>query len=392
MLAFFFFAISFIISFAIIRPISVVLHELGHGIPALFFTKGPVTLLIGTYDDLKNTFKITIGRLTIYFKINIRLWGRGLAKHDGDISRSKNAIILIGGPACSLLIATIFTYIIFAYDLHGSLKLISIPFLISAIIDFFVNIIPDHRSVTIIDGHAIYNDGFQLVSMFKKPNRFDEYYNEGVEHLGIKNFETALVFFNKAKEEDGKRYESYAAIAHVYMSLKQFDKALETIMLISKKIGLTSTDFTNLGYIKGKLKNYHGAIHDLTQAIKEDAKNSIALNNRGFTYNLIGKYKEAIIDFNKAIEINPEFAYSYNNRGLAKIKLNQTEEGLKDIEHSLELDSLNSYAYRNLGIYHYDKGDYSSALKHFVKSYELDKDTHEIEDYMKLIKEKLNLG
>jgi len=53
------------------RPITTFVHELGHAIPSLLFTKGPVVIYVGSYGDISNSTTTTFGRLSIIFKFKL---------------------------------------------------------------------------------------------------------------------------------------------------------------------------------------------------------------------------------------------------------------------------------------------------------------------------------
>lgn len=49
---------------------SILLHELEHAVPKLFFTKGIVKTYVGSHGDPRRSFKICPGRLEVSIKYN----------------------------------------------------------------------------------------------------------------------------------------------------------------------------------------------------------------------------------------------------------------------------------------------------------------------------------
>ena len=63
--------IGWIIFVIFTKIATTLIHELGHAIPSLLFTEQPVAIHVGSYGYEKNSFKMQLGRLTLYFKFDI---------------------------------------------------------------------------------------------------------------------------------------------------------------------------------------------------------------------------------------------------------------------------------------------------------------------------------
>jgi hypothetical protein len=76
----------------ITRPFTVLLHELGHAITLMLLTKKGASVYVGSYGNQKQSFKIKLGSLDIWFRYNPIKWSGGLCipKTD-DISLNKQA-------------------------------------------------------------------------------------------------------------------------------------------------------------------------------------------------------------------------------------------------------------------------------------------------------------
>ena len=159
----------------ITRPFTVLFHELGHAIPAMLMTKQGATVYIGSYGDKKQSFKITIGGLEIWFRYNPIKWRGGLCIPKAeDISLNKRAIYVLCGPLFSLFIAAIIFYLTLSYDLHGSIKLICAFALGSTILDLFTNLIP--HKIKVADGSTLFFDGYLLFNLQKLKQFPDNYW------------------------------------------------------------------------------------------------------------------------------------------------------------------------------------------------------------------------
>lgn len=373
------FLLILIVLVLIARPLTVLLHELGHAIAAILLTKQKATIYIGTYGEPKKSIKINLGVLTIFFHYNPFAWRLGLCVPSAkSISIYKRIIFTLAGPFASFIIAIIACYYTFTYDLHGALKLFLVVFLASATLDLLINLIPNERPIKLYDGSVTYNDGYTLKLLFyfkQMPKGF----SEAVESYNEQDFEKAAAQFEKliptTKDENIWRFA-----INSHLQCRNYVKAKELSEAFALKAKLDSDDLANMALSYSQLGFHEEALVLYDRSLQLNPNNAHSLNNKGYTLNLLNKYEEAIPLFDSSIELDKDFAYPYNNRGLAKIKLGQVEDGLEDINHSLEIDPNNSYGHRNLGIYHADKGEFEEALRLLSKAKELDGTTHMIDE------------
>jgi tetratricopeptide (TPR) repeat protein len=373
------------------RLMTTFFHELGHAIPALAFTKGEVTVFLGSYGDVKKSVHLKINkRFSVHFRLNPLKWVKGMVQFGSNkVSVAKHMFILLLGPLFSLIIAAVAIYIIFSFDLNGFLKLAAVIFLVSAIVDLR-NIYPSKTPIITDSGTITYCDGRQIVRILA----FDKYKKE-----------LSLAYKLYAEED----YSSAAKIFEVldlkfltndaldimmtsFHKCKRYAKAKERYTILLELPGqtrFTSSNWGNLGLTESLLGEYDCALSYYNQSLELDENNMYSFLNRGFTYNLMGRYAEGLDDFNKALTIDPNFAYAYSNRAYSKIKLNAVDDAMADINRSIELDDKNSYAYRNLGLYYLEKGNIAEALSNLKLAYDLDPDTHSITDYIKEAEGKL---
>ena len=76
-------ALLFIAAILLIRSVTTLFHELGHALPALWFTQGPVIVHVGSYGNLNGSLQIPLGRLKIFLKFNPLAWNLGLCPTSG---------------------------------------------------------------------------------------------------------------------------------------------------------------------------------------------------------------------------------------------------------------------------------------------------------------------
>lgn len=390
----FFYYLIFLFLFALLlRPLSTLIHELGHGIPALLLTDKKVTLYLGSYGNPKESFKIEIGRLVLFFNKKPFNWKIGLCVLEQQtLSINRQIFIDLMGPLASLILSIILSYLVFFSDLNDNIKIVLFFFNVSTYYDFFIDIVPSKRPIELHDGTTVFNDGKQILDLLKFRNISDEY-NVGAKYYNNQEYGLAAVELEKVYEKGYREGIIYQLLISAYLQIKDYPNAIRVNDLYSGKFKnkFDSNDYTNSGLIKSFSGAYHEALDDYNEAVELDPKNSVAFNNRGYTYNVMEDYKNAIVDFEEAISLEENFAYALNNRGFAKIKLGLKDEGLKDLEKSITLDGTNSYCYLNFGVYHYDNGEYKKALEYYNKAKELDDKTYLLDEYIEKVKKKLCL-
>lgn len=184
----------FILS-AFTRPITILLHELGHALPAMYLTKQDSTIFVGSYGDEKFCIKVQLFKLEIFIRYNPIKWGGGMCKVHGDNFFALHTFIyVLCGPLISLAIAIIFFYLTFYFDLHGFIKLLCVFFLGSAIIDFIGNLLP--REIDLENSGKVYSDGYVLKEIIRV-KKFVDKYNRAVDLFHEGNYIKAATIFHK---------------------------------------------------------------------------------------------------------------------------------------------------------------------------------------------------
>ncbi|MCM3711930.1 hypothetical protein [Sporosarcina luteola] len=150
-----------IIFYIIIAPTCVLLHEIGHGLGAVFASKNHVHIYLGSKSE-KNKEIFRLGRL--HFHI---IWSYiGFAYWEGELSKRQRAIALIGGPLMSLLLALLFGLLTLLGP-RGDMQTLFWWITLVNFFQFAVTIIPMKypRWMWGYSGHP--SDGLQLLRLLK---------------------------------------------------------------------------------------------------------------------------------------------------------------------------------------------------------------------------------
>lgn len=374
------FIIKSLLLITIVRGIVVILHELGHAIPAIILTKQKVSIYIGSYGNPNKSINFRIGHLNVWLSYEMLSWKNGLCVPSAEnISINRQIIYVLTGPICSSIFATLYLYIALLKDFSDLYLHFAVIFFFISILDLFGNLMPNENPIELFDGTVTYNDGYTISKLFKY-KKFPNQYAEAIDLFNKKEYKKSINLFDYFLKIKLKGENIYRLNMFANMEIKNFERAKKLFDDYEHEFKLTSDDYSNGGLIYSKLNLNDESLDFYNKSIELNSENVYSLNNKGFTLILLEKYSEAIPLFDKAIEVDEFFAYSYNNRGLSKIKTGRINEGLADIEKSIQLDKNNSYSYRNLGIYHFDIGEIEKARELFLKSKELDEDTHMIDE------------
>lgn len=375
------FLLTLLLVLLLVRPITTTIHEMGHAIPALLFSKESVTIYVGSYGDPASSTVLRWGRFTAYFSWDLAKWNMGVCTHGGLSNFKKAIMVVLGGPLASLLFGLGLVLFISQSNFSETTIFMLTFFTISFIWDFFVNIIPSGSPVKLYNGRTALNDGSQLAKLLRWI-RYPEDYFIAKDKMEQKEYPVALTHLQKVQAAGFNDREIFRDKAKVYLLQKDYQAVLKTYADMVAHHKIQPEDMLKLGYVYTKIGDYEGAIKYYSQSLYLDYQDAITLNNRGYAYLQTGNYERAIRDLELAIAYHPEYTDAFNNLGLALIKTNRIEKGYEMLQKSMALDTKNPYVFLHLGFYFEKKGDYGLALQNFQKAKDLGIDHHGIDFYI----------
>ena len=130
------FMISILLGTFLLWPLSVLIHEMGHAIPMLLFSKKSVLICVWNKEKSKKFLEFNVNRLN--FKLSYdSLFVSGYAQmiEDINLAKWKNFIINLWGPLFSIFLGSSLFYISIYSDVHGFFKILSVCFLINSLIE-----------------------------------------------------------------------------------------------------------------------------------------------------------------------------------------------------------------------------------------------------------------
>lgn len=378
-LYFFVFLLMGAVILIVTHPLTILLHEFGHAIPALLFTREKVIIYIGTYGKQDKSLHFTIGRLEIWVK-KMLFWKKGMCVcYGSEMSFIQEFIFLICGPIASLAFTFTIGYFVFEYDMHGALKLILAFYFFAGAFDFIWNIFPNKRPFKVYDDKIAYNDGQMIKRLFYNL-KFSKEYKKAIALYKAKNYIETSNLLDNILSKGVVAEDVYRVSICCFLEIKNYKRALEISNIFKKNFSFTEYDYYQSGVLKSRLHQFEECITEAKIVLELNSNHLHALNLIGYALTNLGKYEEAKSYLEKAISIDENYSYAYNNLGFAKMKLGLLEEGFLDIQHALKLDATGAYNYRNVGIYYLEKNNKQEALINFYKAKEIESDTYLIDE------------
>ncbi len=362
------------------RSITVLIHELGHAIPSLLFTKEEVIICVGSYENLTKSKGIKLGRLTTFFTFNIFNWNSGLCLHKGVTTFVQNFLIILGGPLASLLIGLGMIYVV--KNWQGGQYGVAVAFflIVSALWDFISNIIPHDKPLVTHNGNIVYNDGFQLKRLLQQ-NNLAPNQQEALTEYKRGHYNKVLTLLKNDALEGLKTTEIQRVYIESLMHTRQLEEAEETFYDYFGQTELKSPDFSLIAEIKMEQKQYENALQAYDRAVYLDFKNPLLHDKKGLCHTHQADYEEAVIAFSKGIIHHPDFYQSMVNRAYALIKLERLDLAKRDLNFAMALNQEYPKTYFCLGLLKKELGEHQEALTYLLKAKNMGFEHHGL-DYL----------
>lgn len=361
------------------RPVTTFIHEMGHALPALLFTQKPVVVYIGSYGDIRNSFKLGIGRLTIYFNLTLFQLDMGLCKFDNKMNIAQLMITVLGGPLLSLIAGSILTWGIIVFKPDDGIIFILSLFIVSTVWDFFVNIIPRKAPAILHDGSFVYNDGAQLKRIFTLTSHLERYNNAMTNLEGGKVEQTIQALKDITLEKNYNRF-LVDELIEILVATGRYQEALDILKEYDTQKGINKEQFKQVGDIYLGLKRYEEALDAYNQSWYYAFGDYEVLNGKASALLEMGRFEEAADETEASLQMNStDNPKAFINRTRISLQERNLENLLEDITH-LEKIMPNSPVvpfYR--GRYYEEKGLDRQALEQFEQAKNLGMDFHGLE-------------
>ncbi len=156
--------VSFFLFYLIGIPVSVLLHEVGHAMGVIIFTKEKPHVYLGSAND-SNKKNFQIGRIQFY--MNWACFGFCAVKNKTNFSKLQNIMVLIGGPIVSLVLF-VTAYLAKAEVTHFETKNFLNGIIYCNLFMFIFTIIPIRYPNWWKPYAGLPSDGYQILMLLKR--------------------------------------------------------------------------------------------------------------------------------------------------------------------------------------------------------------------------------
>jgi Tfp pilus assembly protein PilF len=205
-----------------------------------------------------------------------------------------------------------------------------------------------------------------------KTKMAEGYYGRGLSHLQNKDYEKALVEFQRSINTDSKYKMSYYAMGMVYDMMGKYGDA-EKYYKESLDIDSDFADAYNaLGTVYMKQKKWKEALKSFQRALsnKMYATPQITYVNMGDVYMTLEDYPKAVEAYREAKRFASQDYIMYR-LGMALMKAGSTKEAIGEFQEGVALTPKNSDMRLALALAFLKDGNKRSALAEFRKVVEL---------------------
>ena len=148
------------------RSLATLIHEIGHLIPTLFFTHGPVSINVGERPFYKNI----IGRCEFHISFKSPLIGY-VSFQEHRLCLTRKVSILLAGPILSLLTVIIVPVIISECALFIWLEVLLAGFFCSNLLCFLRSVLPFYLRATEACPKGVPSDSLQIIKLLNEGAR-----------------------------------------------------------------------------------------------------------------------------------------------------------------------------------------------------------------------------
>ena len=350
--------------------INVLLHELGHAVPRLFWTKDKVAIFVGSLGDSDGSFRLSLGRLKVYITHNPFLWMRGLCQSGERLPVGKAIICMAMGPVVSLLLTVVPFVLLKTIEPDRQQTIILVTFLVVGGMFTYSSAIPRNQLSSTHTGRGIYNDAAQIIRLWKT-RQLPPLYGEAVDKLAATDYPAAAEMFEKIIKDGYSTAPLYRAAVAAHFHAGQFERAQALQQLIRERYRTSLED----KIVDGCLLLLQGRYRDAAAQFRALAglhnNHFLIMNNTGCALIAAGEAKNALMYLDRGITLAPRFAELYANRAWAMMEQGAWEEGLADAEKALKINQDSAGAYYALGLYARKEGDLQTARERLLKAQSL---------------------
>lgn len=364
-----------LVGIALIRFITTFVHEVGHAISALLLTGGQVEMYVASLGDEKKSVKLTIGRLTTYLSFIIWNLEIGLCRRSTETSISRAIIITLSGPVLSLSLALIFLYTLSLEGFTDVQKFFLAVFMVSALWDFFVNIIPRTQDIVLANQDTVHNDGKELVHLLKLAFASKDYH-EVLKFMEFGDYDKALDKIKQLLKGDRKSRAFLETKLDILIATSDDSDYIVAYGDYIKSRQPKTKYIAHWARLKIKKHDYDEVVTAMTKLLFEGKSNYDFHFLRGSALVELGEYKDALRDFHALTLGDEEDPRALANRAYCQFRLGYGNEAIEDVLQAVKDAKEHQGEINYLAGVILESKDEEKALEFYRKSLDLKYNHH----------------
>jgi tetratricopeptide (TPR) repeat protein len=361
----------------IASPLIIILHETGHALAYLLFTKPDnIDLYIGSAGDKRNTWLVRVGNFNYYIKKSLSVFlGPGLCVSNKTETNYRHRIlILLGGVLFTFIIACIPALLVLLFHASPLVQMACYIFWGFAALSLLLNLIPANiKGIRnfMLEQSDLEKDGKQIIFTLRIRKVYAEY-AQAMQCVMNKKYDEAIKFLQIVQQNFPAEKKILRRLSVLCIQQKRFDEAEVYLSLIEKSKQGDVTDMFNRACLYSFSRRSDEAIAAYQQVLKQYRNHILALNNLGYEMIKKGAHEVAAQIFEKVIKIKPAFCFAYCNLGYSKLIQGDLQEGKQYIDKALVIKQDCAPAYEYLAVYYLKLNKPYEAEKQVNKALEID--------------------
>ncbi len=181
-----------------VRPVVVLLHELGHAIAARIIARQKITIFLGSYGNKERSANVTFNNLEIWFTGNPFLWQCGLCIPSAPITRMDHRIsYILAGPILPVALSAIIADAAVFLHANEYIRFFSLVFFAVSMLDLVIDLIPYGNAIAFYQNTPVFMDGYSLKLAWLQKKYPTEFF-VGINQYSKKEYDDAARNFEKA--------------------------------------------------------------------------------------------------------------------------------------------------------------------------------------------------
>lgn len=164
----------------------------------------------------------------------------------------------------------------------------------------------------------------------------------------VKDFDAAILAFQKNLKRNLKDARTLLAFGNVYFDQEKYGEAIKFYKLVVAAQPFHTKAYFNLGMTYAKLQDYESAIVNYRKVIKLDPEDFMGYFNLGFVCENLNRNNEAIFFYEKTLWLKPGYYSVYYNLGNVWAKLNDFKRAEQAYRAALEIEPRHIESLKNL--------------------------------------------